>query len=67
MLRRRLEDRIQDLVQEVCKTDDTNEARELLVELRDALQEHIGRLRKMAADKLGSGVNGNTENRRAER
>jgi hypothetical protein len=51
----------------VRKTDDTDEARELLVELRDALQEHIRRLRKMAADKLGSGVNGNTENRRPER
>ena len=65
MRHRRLEDRIQDLVQKVCKTDDTDEARELLAELRDALQEHIGRLRKMAADKLGSGVNGNTKDRRS--
>ena len=54
-------------MQKVSKTDDTDEARKLLAELRDALQEHIGRLRKMAADKLGSGINGNTENQGPER
>jgi hypothetical protein len=50
--RRRLEDRIQDLVKKVCETDDADEAQELLVQLRQALQEHIGRLRKLAAEKL---------------
>ncbi|PYX31620.1 MAG: hypothetical protein DMG80_10045 [Acidobacteria bacterium] len=55
--RRRLEDRIQDLVKKVCSTDDTDEAHQLLIQLRDDLQEHIKRLRKIAADKLLSGAN----------
>jgi uncharacterized protein YpbB len=54
---RRLEDRIQDLVKKVCSTDDTDEAHQLLIQLRDDLQEHIKRLRKVAADKLLSGAN----------
>ena len=52
MPRRRLEDKIRDLVDRVCATDDPDMARELLVQLRAALQEHIERLRKLAAEML---------------
>ena len=53
--RRRLEDRIQDLVRQVVETEDADEAREVMGRLREALQEHTGRLRKLAADNLVGG------------
>ena len=53
--RRRLEDRIQDLVHQVVETEDADETRELIARLREALQEHTGRLRKLAADNLVGG------------
>jgi hypothetical protein len=49
--RRRLEDRIRDLSKKVCETHDADETHKLLVELSEALQEHIRRLRKLTVEK----------------
>jgi hypothetical protein len=49
---RRLEDRIRDLAARVCESEDPEEVHLLIAQLRASLNEHIGRLRKLAADKL---------------
>jgi len=52
MLRRRLQDRIEDLVSQSVATDDPHELDVVIQKLRECLHEHPERLRKLAADKL---------------
>jgi hypothetical protein len=54
MPRRRLNDRIEDLVAKVVVTYDDDELEEIFRQLREALHEHTERLRKLAAKKLTS-------------
>jgi len=48
-VQRRLEDRIRDLCAKVVATREIAEAEHTCVDLREALREHISRLRKRAA------------------
>jgi len=50
---KRLEDRIHALLAKVIDTTDTEELESLITELRSALNEHIKRLREMAASRTG--------------
>jgi hypothetical protein len=50
---RRLEDRIRDLCARVVSAKET-EFEPLISDLQTALREHNGRLRQLAADKLGN-------------
>jgi hypothetical protein len=52
MPRRRLQDRIEDLVTKAVATDAPRELDPVIQELRQRLHEHSERLRKLAADKL---------------
>lgn len=52
MPRRRLEDRIQDLVAEAIATHREEDLDKVVLQLRAALHEHTLRLRKLAASKL---------------
>ena len=52
MPRRRLQDRIEDLVTKAIATDDPHELDAVIQQLRECLHEHSERLRKLAADKL---------------
>ena len=52
MPRRRLEDRIQDLVRQAVTAREGEELTEIIRRLRAELREHTARLRKLAADKL---------------
>jgi len=49
--RKRLEDRIHALLQKAVDSSDPDEVESVLNELRAALNEHIQRLREMAASK----------------
>ena len=59
---RRLDDRIRELCVQVVTAPD-REKGALLKELRAAISEKIGRLRKLAAGKLLGGSNGHGERR----
>ena len=52
MPRRRLQDRIEDLVSQAIVIDDPHELDVVIQKLRECLHEHSERLRKLAADKL---------------
>jgi signal transduction histidine kinase len=55
-MRRDLEDRIQQLCAQVVATDEEEELNRLCVELRDALNKHISRLREQVAAYRASSI-----------
>lgn len=52
MVSKRLEDRINDLMAKAIATTDPDELEKVISNLREALSEHIQKVRKMAATKL---------------
>ena len=52
MVSKRLEDRINDLMAKAIATTDPDELETVISNLREALSEHIHKVRKMAAAKL---------------